>query len=206
MARVKGPLFSVDASGTVASTVVFSRWRGRNYVRRHAIPANPRSAGQTAARTVIAFLAPEWSLMTDADKASWENLAEATNISPFNAFVAANARNWRDLMAPTKTHPAARTTAPGTVGVLTKLVSGRSVQVTVPVAAGSDDWGLALLRSGTTGVSQLTNAVMAAEAGPAEVVFVDGPLEPGTYYYNARVWSADGNLGAIGTQVSATVT
>jgi hypothetical protein len=47
---------------------------------------------------------------------------------------------------------------------------------------------------------------MAAEAGPAEVVFVDGPLEPGTYYYNARVWSADGKLGAIGTQVSATVT
>jgi len=206
MARVKGPLFSVDASGTVASTVVFSRWRGRNYVRRHAIPENPQSAAQTAARTVIAFLAPLWNGLAPEDKATWDDLAEATNISSFNAAIAYNARNWRDLMAPTKTHPAARSITPGTVGVLTKVVSGRQVQVTVPVTQGADDWGIALLRRGTTGVSELSNAVMAAEVGDTQNVFVDGPLDPGTYYYNARIWSTDGKLGAIGTEVSATVT
>jgi hypothetical protein len=206
MARVKGPLFSVDAAGTIASTVVFSRWRGRNYVRRHAIPANPRSAGQTAARTVIAFLAPLWDGLLPDDKATWEDLAESTNISSFNAWIAYNARNWRDLMAPTKIYPAARSITGGSVGGLSKVVSGRQVEITVPFTPGADDWGMALLRRGTTGVSQLSNAVMAAETAGTQNVFVDGPLEPGTYYYNARIWSTDGKLGAIGTEVSATVT
>lgn len=53
MAKVTGPLMSLDASGTVANTVVFSKWKGRNYVRQRVVPSNPHSADQEAARNMV---------------------------------------------------------------------------------------------------------------------------------------------------------
>ncbi len=56
MAKVTGPLMSLDASGTVANTAVFSKWKGRNYVRLRVIPQNPQSAGQQLTRGYLAVL------------------------------------------------------------------------------------------------------------------------------------------------------
>jgi hypothetical protein len=50
MAKVSGPLMSMDASGKFGGTLVFSKWKGRNVVRQLVIPSNPNSAGQTDAR------------------------------------------------------------------------------------------------------------------------------------------------------------
>lgn len=50
MAKVSGPLFSVDASGGYAGSLVFAKWKGRNYARQLVIPSNPRTLGQETAR------------------------------------------------------------------------------------------------------------------------------------------------------------
>jgi hypothetical protein len=50
MAKVTGPLMSLDASGTVGKTAVFSKWKGRNYVRLRVIPMNKQSTDQQDAR------------------------------------------------------------------------------------------------------------------------------------------------------------
>jgi len=50
MAKVTGPLMSMDASGKFGGAIVFSKWKGRNTVRQLVIPANPNSAGQETAR------------------------------------------------------------------------------------------------------------------------------------------------------------
>ena len=50
MAKVTGPLHSDTASGTVASATVFSRWKGRPYVRQLVTPHNPKSDNQAEAR------------------------------------------------------------------------------------------------------------------------------------------------------------
>ena len=50
MAKVSGPLMSMDASGKFGGAIVFSKWKGRNVVRQLVVPANPNSAGQEAAR------------------------------------------------------------------------------------------------------------------------------------------------------------
>lgn len=71
MARVTGPLMSFDASGTLAKSMVFAKWRGRNYVRRHAIPANPRSINQIGIRSMFAWLAQEWKLLASGDHTAW---------------------------------------------------------------------------------------------------------------------------------------
>jgi hypothetical protein len=51
MAKLTGPLFSLDARGGFAKTVVFSGWKGRKTARFLAIPANPRTEGQEQARS-----------------------------------------------------------------------------------------------------------------------------------------------------------
>ena len=53
MARVTGPLFSMEASGAYAGTLVFAKWKGRAYARQLVIPANPHSANQETARNAM---------------------------------------------------------------------------------------------------------------------------------------------------------
>jgi|SRR6185295_3499450 len=53
MAKVTGPLMSLDASGTVGKTATFSKWNGRNYVRLRVIPMNPQTDAQNLARVAI---------------------------------------------------------------------------------------------------------------------------------------------------------
>ena len=61
MVRVYGPAMSIDASGTLASTIVFSKWKGRNYIRERVIPANPKSGGQVGMRACFAWLTQQWA-------------------------------------------------------------------------------------------------------------------------------------------------
>lgn len=53
MAKVTGPLMSMDASGGFGGTLVFGKWKGRPTVRQLVIPANPKSANQTIARNRV---------------------------------------------------------------------------------------------------------------------------------------------------------
>lgn len=50
MAKVSGPLMSMDARGAFAGALVFSNWKGRPVVRQLVTPSNPASADQMAVR------------------------------------------------------------------------------------------------------------------------------------------------------------
>ena len=50
MAKLKGPLFSLGASGKLADTLVFFPWKGLNIAREYVIPANPQTALQVTQR------------------------------------------------------------------------------------------------------------------------------------------------------------
>ena len=53
MAKVKGPLMSMEASGSYGSTIVFGRRLGANVVRQLVKPSNPRTQGQMDARNRV---------------------------------------------------------------------------------------------------------------------------------------------------------
>lgn len=53
MAKVTGPLMSVDARGKIADALVFIGWKGIKDVRMWLKPANPQSSAQGNVRTVI---------------------------------------------------------------------------------------------------------------------------------------------------------
>ena len=50
MAKLKGPLFSLGASGQIAKALVYFPWKGLNLVREHVVPSNPNTTGQVTQR------------------------------------------------------------------------------------------------------------------------------------------------------------
>ena len=56
MARVTGPLMSMEASGTIGKTLTFASWVGRQYVRRWTRPSNPQTADQMDQRNAFSII------------------------------------------------------------------------------------------------------------------------------------------------------
>jgi len=86
MAKPTAPLLSFGASGAIGKTMVYGSWRGRQYVRRHVVPANPQSAEQTITRNAFTFMQNVYkfapSLMTDV----WTAAARGKALTARNAF------------------------------------------------------------------------------------------------------------------------
>jgi len=208
MVKVSAPALSLDASGSLAGTMVFSKWKGRNYVRSLVKPSNPKSGGQTGVRAMFKFLAQIWDGLSDANKATWEDRADNLVASTFNAFMSYNQRRWRDFNTPSKEDPATETgTAPSTcTGVATPDV--RSITLAITHGANIGDWAVAIFRATSTGFSLSFSNCIAVVAldGSGDAEYVDSPLDPGTYYYNYIAFMATGLEGADGTECNGTVT
>lgn len=207
MVKVQAPALSLEASGSIAGAMVFSRWKGRPYVRSLVIPANPRSAGQVSMRAMLKFVSQQWNGLSAPDKATWEDRAAAGNYSPFNAYVSYNQFRWRDFLAPTMAFPEGTAMTPPVLGAGSAVAGVRSITVTQPITTANDGWGVAFFRN-PTGVFTSTWDKMrhvGAIVGTADVIFVDSPLDPGTYYYEMRSITEDGQLSAATAEVNATV-
>jgi len=166
MARVSGPLMSMDASGTIAGAVTFSKWKGRPYVRRHTIPKNPQAPLQVGMRSMMAFLAPEWSGIYNGNHPSWLLFAEAQRISTFNAFIQENLRNWRHFLAPSDEHPRNPVSTPP--GAPTLAVVGGVRLIDLEIGAG--------IPAPTGGYIVMTDIATILVEGLDKVKAVIGPL------------------------------
>ena len=208
MVKVNAPAMSLDASGSLAGAIVFSKWKGRNYVRELVIPVNPRSGGQVGVRSMFKFLAQIWDGLTDANKATWEDRADDMIVSEFNAFMSYNQRRWRNFQTPSKEDPAAEvSTAPdGMTGVATPGV--RSMTLAITHGTNLADWGCAIFRSLSATFDLTWDKCIAVVPvdGSGDAEYIDTPLDPGTYYYNTIGFNQDGVKGADGTEFSGTIT
>lgn len=90
MAKPTAPLLSFGASGTLAKSMVFSKWKGRPYVRRHVIPANPQSTAQTLTRDIFSNLNEIWKRMTSNAQLPWTRFADGQVLTNRNAFIGKN--------------------------------------------------------------------------------------------------------------------
>jgi len=208
MVKLAGPALSLEASGTIAKTLTFAKWKGRPYVRSRVVPANPKSGGQVGMRSMFRFLSQQWASVAALDQATWEARADAAAISPFNAFLSYNMFRWRNFLAPSQAYPEVETPFSGTLGAQTAAAGVRSITVTQAITADGNGWGMAFFRSTVTGFSSaFSNLVRVLPfSGTDDIVFVDTPLAAGTYYYLLRSISDDGALGAEGAELNDTVT
>lgn len=208
MASTTGPLFSFDASGKIGDSIVFSRWRGRPYVRRLVTPSNPRSAAQTGVRAMMRFLSQQWAGLTATEKATWAALADATNILNFNAYTQQNQKRWASFKAPGKNYPVPETGTQPTITTITATGGVGEVQITASGITPNDGWGLMIFRSQTTGFATSRNTAVRVIPldGTNDISFTDTGLTAGTYFYNFRSFTNDGALSAELGEQSATVT
>lgn len=208
MALSNGPLFSLSASGKLANTLVFSRWKGRPYVRELVTPANPQSAAQVAIRAMMRFLAQYWASMTTGQQASWEDLADAQSISAFNAFTQYNLREWRDFYMPGLQYPLTRAQTPDALTSWTAGAVGRDIILGATAAAvNGDNLLITIHRSLVTGFTpNWNNCIRVIPCASGDTVqYTDGPLDPDTYYYRAQIGTEDGKYLDWATEVNATV-
>lgn len=199
MALVQGPLFSEDASGTIAGALTYSKWKGRNYVRNRVDPKNPKSARQVGVRSMMQFLAKTWAGIAALSQSTWDALAASKQISAFNAFVGFNLARWQNFQGPTEENPAAEASTPLTISAHT--YTGGSAQVTLSLTASGTTalQGIAIFRDTsaivTTDWSKCIHILPCTTVGPH--VWVDSPLVAGTYHYRACTVQTDGVLGTI---------
>lgn len=102
MAKVTAPLLSFGASGSLAKSLVYSKWKGRPYTRRHVIPANPQSTAQSLTRNAFSSGGEIWKIMGPLGVAPWDRFATGQVLTGRNKmmgnFVAEN-RGETDLLS-----------------------------------------------------------------------------------------------------------
>lgn len=95
MAKVTAPILSFGAGGTLAKTMVYSKWRGRAYVRRHVVPSNPNTVAQQSTRSVFSVSNAFWKLAPALVVAPWDLFAKGQVLTGRNAFVGRYVSNVR---------------------------------------------------------------------------------------------------------------
>lgn len=95
MAKVKGPLLSLGATGQIGKSVVFAKWRGVDYARQHVTPANPRTTAQTLTRNTFQYADDQFKRMLTLAQSVWEASARGKPFTARNNFIKNFVRNLR---------------------------------------------------------------------------------------------------------------
>jgi hypothetical protein len=90
MAKTTAPLLSFNASGSLAKSVVYSKWKGVNYARQHVIPSNPRSTAQTTTRQAFTWLHESFKYFPAAVTDAWKTYAKGKPLTGPNAYMQGN--------------------------------------------------------------------------------------------------------------------
>jgi len=127
MAKIDFSPIIAGASGKIADCV-FSRWKGRSYIRTRVDPSNPNSAAQQVVRSSMARCVYLWRSLTTAIKAVQNLYATAYQMSGYNWFTKNNRVDEEGHDAATLTPPNAlidpvNTVADGTGGANTCTIT-----------------------------------------------------------------------------------
>lgn len=75
MAKVKGPLMSIEARGQIGKSLVFGVWKGVQWVREYVIPSNPQTEQQVNIRTAFSLSVAEFKALSETEQGKWNKAA-----------------------------------------------------------------------------------------------------------------------------------
>lgn len=205
MVKVYGPMMSLDASGTLAKAVTYSKWKGRNYVRERVIPSNPKSGAQTGRRGMFRFLTQAWNALSAADKATYQDLADQLVVSTFNAFVSYNMKLWHNFLTPSQDIATAKV-GNGSDNVITAAAwEENRIKITLAGTALAEHWGIILFASLTgTFTPSVGNAIIVdPDTTIASHDIFWTPPSVTTWYLDSVAFSDDGVQETEGGEQSA---
>ena len=183
MVKLRGPGLAADAAGQLAGELVFSHWKGKAYLKKRTPPKQPRAPGQVATRAMMTFLSSQWSVISASDRATWDALAAQTDISPVNAYHAANLSRWRDFLRPSQTYPPPMG---GDIGGWSTLVATglpRAIRISFTITYLQDIWGAQIHHVVPADSPMRWNNLRHVEPVHSEGLhtFVLRPFEPGPH-------------------------
>jgi len=206
LASTKAGLFSLDASGSVAGALTFSRWKGRQYVRQLVTPANPKSGLQVGIRSTMRFLTQQYASLSDANKALWATDALVDNITPLNADVRFNQKRARQNLGVMTNSSEAAGTTPGAPTSPVATAAPKSVILTWVNSVTGTLNATFIFRSLTgTFTRDVSNLIRVIPT--SLLTYTDPGLVTGTgYFYELAHCNIGGILGASTAEVTATPT
>lgn len=207
MALVKAPLFGLDASGALGDSIVFSKWRGRNYVRILTIPANPRSGLQVGMRNVFKYITQSWAALSGALKTEWEGEATADNITGLNAQVRSAQRLARRNIGWIKGPSESAGTTPDAITNLVTVSQPKTLVLAWdrPVT-NKGDYTTAIYMSTTGSFSEdISNLVAVVDVATITVTII-GLTTGVEQFWSAREMNTDGEFGVASVEDSGTPT
>lgn len=199
MVKLKGPALSIDATGSVADAVTFSKWKGRHYLKKKSFPKDALTAAQTSIRSAMTFLNERWSELTKAEKSSWATKHNEEPLPPYNNFLSINIKRFATYRPPGKELPITAVGTPPTWlldpppcmgGVNWFLVSAMYSVV-------ADAWGYALFLSQDAGFTpSLQNLVKLRvhQDLTLQATEITG-LAAGNWTVKLRAFTTDGKWG-----------
>lgn len=87
MAKLKNPLNSLRASGTIAKVLTFARRRHTDLAEKKPIPDDPRTLSQLSWRHMYQKATALWHALSPAEKQDWNSLASRHQMTGFAYFI-----------------------------------------------------------------------------------------------------------------------
>ena len=87
MVKVKGPLFSISASGKIAERLVFSVRTSGQQVRFQRSQKDILTASRTLQREAYLEAVDAWKILTDNEKLDWITEAKSLQLTGCNLFM-----------------------------------------------------------------------------------------------------------------------
>jgi hypothetical protein len=208
MVKLKGPILSLEASGSLAKTVIVQQNKGRTYMRKLSSPSQPLAAGQVGNRTMFRHLTSHWSDLSAADQATWNPPAEDQNITAFDAYLRENLQRWGIGKDPGNAYPVAEDDSAGVANLIVLLPQGRGVQVAFQLSTIDQNQGFRIHRNIAPGIPASNDNLVWIKSPigiPADSWF-DTPREPDQYWYRLVPFSDHGVTGTPTSELQITVT
>lgn len=206
MARTKAPLLSLDASGSIAKAIVYSKWKGRSYVRSSVKPSNPKSGLQVGMRASMRFLTQVYASIGATAQANWKTQAKKMNITALDQMVKVNQVRQRQNFGMIKDpafSPGAVEAAP-TAGAAT--AQPKSLALSWTDSAGADDWCTIVYMSTTSGFTpDVSNCIAIIKHG-VQALVVEKLLTGTPYYFRLAGEEKGGTKGTLEAQFTGTPT
>lgn len=87
MARLRGPLLSIAASGTIGGVVTFESRSGGPVARLKPASKKPASYAQIQHRAMVTVCAATWATLSTDDKARWQAIAASHGLPVMAKFL-----------------------------------------------------------------------------------------------------------------------
>lgn len=205
MVKLRGPLLSLQGSGSIGKVATYSNWKGRAYAKQYKEPTNNQQITQLGIRAALGWLATAWGELTSDDHDAWEEFAARANVTQFDSYIGWNLSRFANGEG-LETRPDSAFAA-NTINVVTQMPIASRNLVTWNAAAPPPivPWAFLAWASQTSGFTPApTNAIALANGAtlPGNTDLTFKPPSRGTWYLRVGSTRTNGEMFITATQSS----